>query len=371
MKDGLDRAAVTRIGAALAQVAPRFNRRAFEREVVDGLDELELKARVRHVIAALGRHLPADFAQAAPILDRIPDVWDAGGTTDPLRGFAAWPLIDYVGVYGLDHPKLALATLRRLTGLFTAEFAVRPFFVKHYELTYAAALAWANDRDEQVRRLASEGSRPRLPWGLRLNRFVADPSPLIPLLDRLKDDPSESVRRSVANNLNDISKDHPDVVVAVGKRWLEAPSKHRKWIIRHATRSLVKAGHADALALLGFGKRPQVRVHGLTVTPKKVAWNGEVALGFVITSTGKRPQKLVVDYAVHFVKASGTPKPKVFKGRKISLQPGESAAINWRHRFRDITTRVYYPGKHRVDVVVNGVIVGGVEFVLDALSSTQ
>lgn len=365
MKDGLGAAAVQRIGAALAAAAPQFDRRTFEKEAVAGLAPLELKARVHHVIAVLGRHLPGDFKKTAVILRRVPAVWDAGKQTDPFRSFAAWPVIDYVGVYGIGHPDIALETLRRLTGMFTAEFAVRPFFVSHFDAAYSAALAWTADESEHVRRLASEGSRPRLPWGLRLNRFVADPSPLVPLLDRLKDDPSDYVRRSVANNLNDISKDHPEVVVAVGKRWLEAPTKHREWIVRHATRSLVKSGHAGTLTLLGYGRSPQVRVEGLRIAPKRVAFNGAVGVDLTLASTAKKAQKLVLDFAVHFVKASGAQKPKVFKGRKLSLNPGETAVVSWRHQFRDITTRAYYPGKHRIDVVVNGLTVGGGEFVLE------
>lgn len=372
MKDGLDAAAVQRIGAALAEVAPpQFDRRAFEKEAVAALGPLELKARVHHVVAVLGRHLPGDFKKTAAILRRVPEAWDAGKPSDPFRSFAAWPVIDYVGVYGLGHPEIALETLRRLTGMFTAEFAVRPFFVSQFDAAYTAALAWTADESEHVRRLASEGSRPRLPWGLRLNRFVVDPSPLLPLLDRLKDDPSEYVRRSVANNLNDISKDHPELVVAVGKRWLAAPTKHREWIMRHATRSLVKSGHAGTLALLGFGSRPKVRFSGLRISPRRVPWNGTVGVEFVLSSTAKKAQKLVVDFAVHFVKSSGVQKPKVFKGRRLTLKPGETAAVAWRHHFRDITTRAYYPGKHRIDVVVNGAIVGGGDFMLEAKPSTK
>lgn len=364
MKDALDGAAVRRIGTALAAAAPGFNRRGFERAAAGGLEALELKARVAHVIAALAGYLPSPFPAAAAVLRRVPGVWDGGAADDPLRGFAAWPLIDYVAAHGLDHPRVALELLPRLTSLFSAEFAVRPFFVAHYELAYAAALAWTRDEDAHVRRLASEGSRPRLPWGPRLQRFVQDPSPLVPLLDRLKDDPSDYVRRSVANNLNDISKDHPGVVVDVGARWLAAPTARRVWIVRHATRSLVKAGDAGALALLGYGARPRLRVTGVRVAPKRVRFDGAVEVAFDLVSAASQAERLVVDFAVHFVKASGARKVKVFKGRKLTLGPGEAATVAWRHAFREITTRAYYPGKHRVDVVVNGRVAGGADFVL-------
>ncbi|MGD8347419.1 MAG: hypothetical protein PVI83_09230, partial [Lysobacterales bacterium] len=251
MKHGLGRPAIERIAAALSAVVPGFDAKAFTSQALDGLDALELKGRVRHVMAAMHDVLPKEFRQAADCLEKVGQSWMEGDPDDPLRGFAAWPVIDYVGEYGLEEPERALETLRRLTPLFSAEFAIRGFIIRYPELAYARLEAWTEDADEHVRRLVSEGARPRLPWGQRLQEAVKDPSRGLALLERLKDDPSEYVRRSVANHLNDVSKDHPDHVVAVCRDWLQGAGPERRRLVRHATRTLVKQGHPEVFGLLG------------------------------------------------------------------------------------------------------------------------
>lgn len=354
MKDGLDRRAIARIAGAFERAEPGFDGAGFRRACGRGLDGLELKARVNHIATALRAHLPAHYPAALTVILRAAADWPPAAADDPFAVFAAWPMIDFVGLYGLDHPELSLAALMQLTPLFSAEFAIRPFLVRHSALTLATLAGWTGDPDADVRRLVSEGTRPRLPWGLRLKAFQADPRPTLALIETLKDDPAESVRRSVANHLNDVAKDHPDTVVAVCERWQTGASDQRRWIIRHATRSLIKAGHPGTLALLGFDGAPRVKVEALRLDPQTLAVGDTLALSFRVVSTATRPQRLVVDYIVHHRGANGALRPKVFKLKTLELAAGVNLALTKRHSFKPITTRRYYPGSQALEVVING-----------------
>jgi 3-methyladenine DNA glycosylase AlkC len=275
-------------------------------------------------------------------------------------------LIDYVGVYGLSHPEESLEVLRQLTSLHSAELAIRPFIQSHFAMTSQALESWCKDPDEHVRRLVSEGMRPRLPWAKRLSQLVEEPELVLRFLELLKDDRSEYVRRSVANNLNDISKDHPDLVVEVCREWLKKSTPDQKRIINHATRSLVKKGHTGALEMLGFKVPPQVKVEDFNLTPKNVRIGEDIAFSFTLKSQSNAKQKLVVDYVVHFVKSNGKTSPKVFKIKIVDLQPSNSVKIKKVQSFRPISTRKHYPGRHAVEIKVNGVAYGQLSFLLSS-----
>ena len=365
-KNGINPAALERIASALTTAWPAFPRARFLRAAREGLDTLELKQRVHHVIEALRATLPADFREQAAILGRVRDHWDAGNSADPLRGFAAWPVIDLVAVTGIDHPDLALDTLRRLTPMFSAEFAIRPFLAADWARCAKHLLRWTEDEDKHVRRLASEGSRPRLPWGMRLAHLVRDPRPTLPLLERLRDDPEDYVRRSVANHLNDIGKDHPELVVEICGRWARKAPPGRAWIIRHATRSLVKAGHTGAMALHGAEAGAKVRVERFASAEKSITVGGRQTLSFALASDSSKPQRLILDFAVHYRKADGSARPKVFKWAVVELAPGERIERNKTLSFKMITTRRFYPGMHRVELLVNGRAVAETDFRLRA-----
>ncbi|MGH2708582.1 MAG: DNA alkylation repair protein, partial [Actinomycetota bacterium] len=215
------------------------------------------------------------------------------------------PHVFFVQKYGLDDFEAAMRVQYELTKRFSAESSIRAFLVRYPENTYARLVEWAHDESVHVRRLVSEGTRPRLPWAPRLRAFQEDPRPVIALLELLKDDPERYVQRSVANNLNDIGKDHPDLAVEVCRRWSTGASPGREWIVRHALRSLVKEAHRGALETLGVGGKPNVSVTGVRLVPPSVKLGGELRFSFEIASTGDRVQELLIDYAVHFVKANG------------------------------------------------------------------
>ena len=252
MKNLLNETAVQHIADCFSAVDKNFNHPEFCQQALQGLNTLELKQRVNHIIEVLHRFLPSDFQQTSELLKLLPKVWQQQDPNKQVSNFAAWPVIDYASVYGLAHPQQSLEVLKTLTPLFSAEFAIRAFIIDHSEYCHSQFKLWVKDDSEHVRRLVSEGTRPRLPWGLQLKRYMADPSPNIPLLAALKDDPSLYVRRSVANHLNDISKDNPDKLLEICQAWHVNASKHVLWIIKHATRSLVKAGDAQILSLLGY-----------------------------------------------------------------------------------------------------------------------
>lgn len=360
MKEGLSGAAVKRIAAGLGQLMPVFDASTFEEEALSGLESLELKARVSHLIGVLHGHLPQKFSDAARVLQQLPKVWDYGDPDDPLKGFAAWPLIDYIAVFGLDAPKLSLRVMEKLTPLFSAEFAIRPFIERYPDLVFKQLYDWVSHPDAHVRRLVSEGARPRLPWGGQLKQFVQDPSPCIPLLEALKNDESQYVRRSVANHLNDIGKDHPELLVELCMRWRSCDEGKSDWVISHGTRSLVKAGHPAVFALLGYHAAPKVEINDFVLTKKSVRLGGEIQ--FQLSLLSQQDQRFVLDYVVYYVKANGSLAPKVYKLKNLDMSKGESLRLTKGVSFKPITTRKYYVGTHCVALQINGVECARLEF---------
>jgi 3-methyladenine DNA glycosylase AlkC len=356
-KNLLNPQTVREIGAALAAASPQFDRAAFDAKALDGLAALEMKARAMHLCSALEATLPGDFDAAADVLQQA----IAGG----LGGWALWPVGEYVARHGLRRPERALALLHGLTQGFTAEWAIRPFIVAHPELCFATLQRWTADANPHVRRLVSEGSRPRLPWGLQLKGLIADPSPTLPLLEALLDDDSDYVRRSVANHLNDIGKDHPGLVAEWLERHLPGASAQRQALLRHASRSLVKRGDARVLKAWGLGARLRGEAR-LSVTPRRIRLGDTLSVDATLQSTLKRSQTLVVDYAIHHVKANGSTSPKVFKGWTLVLGGGESRTLRKSHAVKPITTRRYFSGRHRVELLVNGQAVADAWFDLKA-----
>jgi 3-methyladenine DNA glycosylase AlkC len=364
MKEGLGEDAIARIANVLSTIVDDFPSGSFKEAALSSLEELELKQRVDHLIIVLAKFLPTDFNLAVAILLQVKQHWDWGDENDALSTFAAWPLIDYVAVYGLDEPESALKILKEMTSLFSAEFAIRPFITQHYELTYQQALLWCSDPDEHVRRLASEGFRPRLPWGIRLNQFCEDPKAIFPILEQLKDDPSLYVRKSVANNLNDISKDNPDDVIKICQRWGKSESSERQFIIRQALRTLVKSGRPEVFPLLGYTVDPKIELRELSFNEDCIKLGNVLEFSVELESKSKQIQSMVLDYVVHHVKANGTTTAKVFKWKNITLQPEQNVQLKKSHPFKSITTRKYYTGTHSIELQINGKAITKADFEL-------
>jgi hypothetical protein len=188
-----------------------------------------------------------------------------------------------------------------------------------------------------------------------LRAFQKDPRPVLALLELLKDDPELYVRRSVANNLNDIGKDHSDVLVATARRWLKNATPERRWIVRHALRSAVKRADKGALEALGYGDGAEVAIRKRKVLPERALQGGHVEIAFELANTRARAQRVMADLRVFFVKANGRAVPKVFKLKALELEAGAVVGIRKKVSLANLTTRKHYPGLHRVDVVLNGV----------------
>lgn len=363
LKSIFDRALVADLAERVSSARPQFPKERFVREVMADLPALQLKARVRRITDGLRGHLPTAYGDALDVLLASLGPDDGSGGVEGFYGFRFMPFLGFVGTYGLDEPQRSLAALHRMTKYFSAEFDIRPFILRHPDMTMARIHEWAEDADWRVRRLASEGTRPRLPWGLRLQPFVADPTPVLAILERLRAEPHEVVQRSVANNLNDIAKDHPAIVVATAERWLASGAKESAQIVRHGLRTLVKKGDSKALALLGF-RGSRVDLRKLKLTPRRLVLGGSLTFSFELVSKERKPATLSVDYVVHHRRANGTLSPKVFKLVRVTLAPGEVRRFGREHRIVPITTRRYYTGRHRLEIQVNGRVLGGADFQL-------
>jgi 3-methyladenine DNA glycosylase AlkC len=314
---------VRAIAADLHRVHSPFREHAFVAACTRKLADLELTARAWHIADVMYERLPRPFAAAAEILEASlgPEL---DRTEDPgLAPLRYMPHVLFVQRYGLEDFEVAMRAQYELTKRFSAESSIRAFLVKYPDATHARLVEWARDPNAHVRRLVSEGTRPRLPWATRLRAFQANPRPVLALLELLKDDPVRYVQRSVANNLNDIGKDHPDVVVETCQRWSRGAPAGRQWMVRF--------------------------------WPKLVRLGDEVRFSFTLASSAPRQQKMVVDYAVHFVKANGTSRPRVFKLKRLTLAPGEAVELTGRVSFARLTTRRHYAGRHRIETLVNGV----------------
>ena len=341
------------IAAMIEAVYPAFPVQAFMRDTLAGYEALELMPRGRHIAKGLRQHLPARYPQALEIL-LASAAQPSGRTASGLASFLFMPHCFFVAEYGLKHFEPSMQAQYELTQRFTAEFSIRPFLIHHPEATLAKLAQWANDPNEHVRRLVSEGSRPRLPWAPRLPAFQADPRPVLALLELLKDDPALYVRRSVANNLNDIGKDNPHLLMDTARRWLQNTTPEREWVVRHALRWAVKQGDPAALRVLGFGMAAQVDIHNASISPKRAAMGGSVTIGFDLRNIKSRAQDVLVDFQVHFVKSSGGTNAKVFKMKSLRLASNETVRLKKKLSLVEMTTRKHYAGTHRVEALVNG-----------------
>ncbi len=355
LKHMFDAARYRRIAADLADIAPRFDRDRFLALTLDDLDERALMDRLRQTTLACEAALPGTYPEKLAALRALAPRLN--------HGFVAIFPCDFVATHGLAHFDLSLEALKFFTPFGSAEFAIRAFLERDLDRTLAVMTTWAADPDEHVRRLASEGSRPRLPWCRRLPALVRDPSPTFPILTHLAADPSLYVRKSVANHLNDISKDHPERMLALVESW-DREHTPTAWIARHAARTLIKKGHPRALRLVGVSGAARVKVAAFSVGPATLQLGETLTLTAHLVSTAKQTQRLVIDYVVHYAKASGRASAKVFKWTEADLAPGATLTLTKRQTIRDFSTRRHHAGRHPVDLQINGRIVASGAFTL-------
>lgn len=357
-KNEISPALVGLISRLLARHAPGTDTSAFETATLPQLDRLELKQRVALIADVMHDLLPRDPEARRSVLLAMLHPDDEGhanasSTDDGLCGWGIRPLTTVVGRHGLGSLEQSLETLREMTKRGTSEFDVRPFIAADPARALAVIGSWVTDQNVHVRRLVSEGTRPRLPWGMRLHALVEAPSALLPILAELRDDPAEYVRRSVANHLNDIAKDHPDLVARIATDWMEGADKTRVRLLRHACRTLIKQGHSGALAAFGIHS-PQIAKPEIRIATPTVLLGNALTFDVNLRSTNAAEQRLIIDYVIHHRKANGTLSPKVFKWTTMTLAPGQALNLTRHHKMKPITTRTYHAGEHLLALRING-----------------
>jgi 3-methyladenine DNA glycosylase AlkC len=318
----------------------KFLKTVFDKE----WEQKELKQRMRHITNSVHAHLPVSYARQVEIMEKA---------APKFAGFLAMFFPDFIETFGLDDPDISIPALEHFTQYSSSEFAVRPFILKYEKRMVKQHLQWAKHKNHHVRRLASEGIRPRLPWAMALPVFKKDPTVILPILELLKQDESEYVRRSVANNLNDISKDHPDIVLKIVNAWKNlSPETDR--IIKHASRGLLKQGHTEALSSFGLNHAVKATVQDLRLSKNSLTIGDAFDFSFTAELGEKKAHDLRLEYKIYFMKANGKPSAKVFQIGTYNLKPAATIDIRRSHKFADLTTRKHHPGAHKLTVVVNG-----------------
>jgi len=335
-----------RLAGQLITAYPKFNAQQFVEEAERQLPPLELKQRITLTSELCRKYLPDNYKKALRIF------YDISQSLE--ENFAYIFIPDFVARYGMGHFDLSIQALRDFTPYSSSELALRHFLNADLDRTMRYVYQWAEDENYHVRRLASEGTRPRLPWAVRVPQIYHNPSLTLPILQALRTDKEKYVQKSVANHLNDISRDHPQVMLETVADW-DASHAVTGWIIKHAARTLIKKGHPGALALFGAEQKPKLRCSECRLLKTGLSLGDYLQFNIDLQSQANKTQQLIVDYKIHFMKKSGELKPKVFKLKSLQLQPGESVTLTKKHLFEDFTTRKHYAGEHAVEIIVNGV----------------
>jgi len=349
---------LTKLAEEIKSAYPSFKAKDFVTSIMDdSWESLELKGRMRQITINLGKYLPKEYTKALEVIDNV--IKNYGTWLDGYSLF--FP--DFVELYGHEEVywDISMAALERYTLHASAEFAVRPFIINHEEKMMAQMQTWSRHKHEDVRRLASEGCRPMLPWAQSLPKFKKDPTPILPILEQLKADPALFVRKSVANNLNDISKTHPDLVAKLAKDWY-GQNELTNWIVKHGCRTLLKKGNKDVLAIFGYNNADVVEVSDFAIDTTTVAIGGEINISFAILAN--QATKVRLEYGLDYVKASGKPSRKIFQISELSLPQNQKKQYTKKHAFADLSTRKHYPGTHSVTLIVNGTEQGTLDFEL-------
>jgi len=359
-KEQFSLALIKNMADCFAQAHQDFAHDEFIKAASHKLHSLELKQRSKQITQAMHQCLPKDFGHSARILLSslcpMQDPNHVSQLQEHAHLLKAWPIMpmaDYVASFQHSHFTLCMELLYEMTQRFSVEFAIRFLLIEQQEKTLKILKQWVNDESEHVRRLVSEGTRPRLPWGIQLTEFVKDPSPVLPLLEALKDDNSEYVRRSVANNLNDIAKDHPHLLIKIANAWLVDADDARTRLVRHACRTLFKQSHPEALALFGFFPL-SLTPPQLSLKQSSVHIGKSIEFALTLSSSSNSAQRVMLDYVIYHQKANGKHTPKVFKWKVLTLAPHQTIHLNKAHSFKLVTTRKYYAGEHRLSVLLNG-----------------
>ncbi len=338
----------------LSRYYPKLDVKKFKKLIYDSeWKNRELKQKMHHVTECMHNVLPDSFDESIEILlEAAPEI----------KGWECMTLPDYVEMYGQMFWEKSMSALTEFTKHGSSEFGIRPFLIKEPEKTAAFLEGLTDDENEEVRRFASEGCRPRHPWAMALPLFKKDPSLILPILEKLKNDESEYIRRSVANNLNDISKDNPDTVLEIAEQWYGKTPK-TDWLVKHACRTLLKSGNRRALTIFGFGDSKNLEVSGFQLDKESITLGEKMTFSYLLDVKTVKEAQVRLEYGIYYKKANGSLSRKVWKISEKSFDPG-SHMITKRHKFIDRTTRKHYEGTHGISIIVNGEEKEKLEFML-------
>ena len=325
---------------SLKKVNPKFNSTSFLKQIFDKeWDDRELKQRMRHISISLENHLSDDFEKNATTILKLIEQLQKEGTKEDSLEYMFLP--DFIELYGIDDYKNSIKAFEKITQFTSCEFGIRPFLIKYPKKGIQQMLKWTSHKHPMVRRLSTEGCRPRLPWAMAIPFLKKDPSPIIPILEKLKNDSSESVRRSVANNLNDISKDNPEVVIGLAKKWF-GENKELDWLVKHACRTILKQGNQEVMKLFGFGDVKKIKIESFQILTPKVKIGDALSFSFQLKNVSSSSAKLRLEYGLYYQKKNGSLSKKVFKISEKVYSEKSTTSINRNQSFRIITTPVSY-----------------------------
>lgn len=346
----------------LKRVINDFDAPGFVSQVMDDeWENREFKQRIAHITTILKKFLPADYKDAiAKILELLDYVEktqpDYSIIDDKKFGLTleyGAILDNFVEQYGLDHYETSVKAIEKITQFSSCEFVAHPFIIKYPDEMMAQMLVWSKHEHWGVRRLASEGCRPRLPWAMALPNLKKDPAPIIPILENLKNDPSRFVRLSVANNLNDIAKDNPETVIDLAKKW-QGESKEVDWIIKHGCRTLLKQGNTEVLGIFGLNAVENISIEDFQISTPKVKVGNSLEFSFKLVNSSDKKANIRLEYGIYYQKANGTLAKKVHKISEKEYTANSTTQITRRHSFKVVTTRKLHLGLHQVAVIING-----------------
>ena len=331
----------------LKKIYPKIDVDGFYRDAIENLENLELKQRITRAATTCKKYFPDNYQDSLEILYEY--------CQSKENNFYYLFLTEYVKIYGLDskYYDFSMAALKEFTKYSSAEEAIRYFLLQDFDKTMKYIRLWSEDENDHVRRLSSEGTRPRLPWAIQLKQVISNPAITLPILESLKEDPSKYVQKSVANHINDISKDNADWVISQVTQW-DLDNNITHWIIKHGTRTLIKQGNKEVLKFLGFTPNPKVTVKDFILSATIVQMGDEIEFSFLVQSDSQRVQNLVIDYKLYFMKKNGKQIAKIFKLSNKKIYPKELIKFSKTYLFKDLSTRKHYNGVHSIEVMING-----------------
>ncbi|OCL83655.1 DNA alkylation repair enzyme [Arcobacter porcinus] len=319
-----------------------FKKEDFKKAIfIEIWENLELKQRMRHISTNLNEFLPFSYKEQIEVLKKV---------KEEFFSLEAMIFQDFVEVFGLNDFEISMNALEKFTIKSSSEFAIRQFIIKYEERTLKQMKLWAKSQNEDIRRLASEGCRPRLPWAIALAKYKENPKEVLKIIEILKNDYSKYVQKSVANNLNDISKDNPKLVLEFVKNNLGV-SKELDWICKHGSRTLLKAGNQEILKLFSFKDTKHITISNF-YCDEFVKLGDDLEFSFELITKDKLGN-IRVEYQIDYLKQNNKYGKKVFmiSQNDFSINKKE---FSKKQSFKNLSTRKHYLGKHFIKILLNG-----------------